>query len=82
MKSFEEKEQPMDKTSLCPLKFAGSLNLCVNALYCEKEKCAWWCSWSNSCALVAIPGEISNKISDLEQTIRPEPPKEVVCTKN
>lgn len=36
---------------------------------CLKNKCAWWCEWTKSCAMVAIPAEISDRASDIMKTI-------------
>lgn len=46
--------------ALCPL----------NKFYsCRKEKCAWWCEWTSSCAMVTIPAEISDRANDIMNTI-------------
>jgi hypothetical protein len=34
----------------CPMTMNG--RSC--AYDCEKDSCAWWCSWANCCAMVAI----------------------------
>ena len=51
----------MESKKVCPLKFAIATfrddPLCYQ---CEEEKCAWWCQWTESCAMVAIPAELDN----------------------
>lgn len=37
---------------------------------CEESNCAWWCSWSKCCAMVAIPAEISDRAHDIMQSIK------------
>lgn len=34
---------------------------------CVEEECAWWCEWTDCCALVAIPAEISDRLSEIRQ---------------
>lgn len=36
---------------------------------CAAENCAWWCCWNRSCALVAIPVEISNRLEEIGRAI-------------
>lgn len=51
----------MESKKVCPLKFTIGVfrddPLCYQ---CEEEKCAWWCQWTESCAMVAIPAELDN----------------------
>ena len=53
---------------ICPLKFLRKDTL-YEDYCCEEDKCAWWCSWSNSCSMVAIPAEISDRSHDIMQAI-------------
>lgn len=60
--SCEKKKYDNNKDSMkkiCPL----------TQNFCKEFKCGWWCSWSECCAMIAIPAEISDRISDLQQTI-------------
>ena len=46
-----------DEKKICPLKFGGQ-NFFAQNVNCESERCAWWCKWTESCALVAIAQQI------------------------
>ena len=50
----------------CPMKFNSSILIGE----CYREQCAWWCSWAECCAMVAIPAEISDRVHDIMQTIQ------------
>ena len=58
----------MDNKKVCPLKFGGQ-NSFAQDCYCEEKNCAWWCEWTKSCAMAAIPAEISDRAYDVMQTI-------------
>lgn len=55
-------------SKVCPLKFMNK-NILDENFNCEQDGCAWWCSWSNSCAMVSIPSEISDRAHDIMQII-------------
>lgn len=44
----------MNEQKFCPVKATGPNSYAQDA-FCEEEKCAWWCRWNESCAIVAIP---------------------------
>ena len=52
---------------VCPMKFLKKETFSEN-FKCEEEKCAWWCEWTKSCAMVAIPAEIDNSSHNIMQT--------------
>lgn len=60
----------MESKKVCPLKFTIATfrddPLCYQ---CEEEKCAWWCEWTKSCAMVAIPVELDNQAANIMQTM-------------
>ena len=58
----------MNNKKVCPLKFLKTASP-IESFRCEEEKCAWWCEWTKSCAMVAIPAEISDRAHDIMQTI-------------
>ena len=39
----------------CPMTMNGN----SFGYSCEKDNCAWWCSWANCCAITNIAAEIS-----------------------
>ena len=41
----------------------------MESFKCEEEKCAWWCEWTKSCAMVAIPAELDNQAFNIMQTM-------------
>ena len=57
----------MESKKVCPLKFTIGVfrddPLCYQ---CEEEKCAWWCQWTESCAMVAIPAELDDQAANGE----------------
>ena len=54
----------MEDKKLCPLKFTMP-----GYRYCEEQDCAWWCEWTKSCAMVAIPAELDNQAFNIMQTM-------------
>lgn len=38
----------------CPMTMNGSYGY-----QCEKDNCAWWCAWSNSCAITVLASEMA-----------------------
>lgn len=46
---------------ICPLRRLGGRL----PYECDRDKCAWWCDWSQSCAIVTLPAEISDRMSEL-----------------
>lgn len=47
---------------ICPMSIGGPN---IHSRDCMGSKCAWWCSWANCCAMVAIPAELSDRLSEL-----------------
>lgn len=41
----------------CPMK----MNSGRCDFECEKDRCAWWCSWANCCAVVVISREAAKR---------------------
>ena len=39
----------------CPMTMNGQ----SYAYDCEKDRCAWWCTWNECCSITAIANEIS-----------------------
>ena len=58
----------MDNKKVCPLKFLKTASF-MESFKCEEEKCAWWCEWTKSCAMVAIPAELDNQAANIMQTM-------------
>ena len=58
----------VEPKKMCPMKFLKK-QIMFEGFECEKEKCAWWCEWTKSCAMVAIPAEISDRAHDIMTTI-------------
>ena len=58
----------MDNKKVCPLKFLKTESF-MESFKCEEEKCAWWCEWTKSCAMVAIPVELDNQAFNIMQTM-------------
>lgn len=61
-------------TKICPIlstssKMSDLVGVNNGAVLCQSEECAWWCEWSNRCALAAIPAEISDRMHDLQTKI-------------
>ena len=50
----------METKKICPL-------LTINGItaFCEKNKCAWWCEFDNCCAMVSIPAQLVDRLSEL-----------------
>ena len=60
----------MENKKVCPLKFTiGTFRDDPLCYQCEEEKCAWWCQWTESCAMVAIPAELDNQAANIMQTV-------------
>ena len=58
----------MENRKVCPFK---TINMNAwHDMNCEKQNCAWWCEWTDRCAMVTIHAEISNRAYDIMQTIR------------
>lgn len=53
----------------CPLLSMTPAHQNKQDCHCCESQCAWWCEWNKSCAMVAIPSKISNRIYDLQKTI-------------
>lgn len=51
---------------LCPLMMS---NARFDDCDCVHRECAWWCSWSKCCAMVAISAELSDRLYDITQSI-------------
>lgn len=52
----------MENKKLCPLMFQIYNGQGYPQDYlCEEENCAWYCNWTESCAMVAIPAIINDK---------------------
>lgn len=58
----------MDNKKVCPLKFLKSTPF-MELIKCEEKNCAWWCEWTKSCAMVAIPAELDNQAANIMQTM-------------
>lgn len=46
-----------EKSSICPI-----LTVAANGdrmMFCEKEGCAFWCGWTENCALRTIAGHLA-----------------------
>lgn len=41
------------ENKICPMKFGGQ-NKFAPDLFCEEERCAWWCKCNQSCALPTL----------------------------
>lgn len=52
---------------LCPLLTITPQHVGKQTYFCMREECAWWCEWTDCCALVAIPAEISDRLSEIRQ---------------
>ena len=59
----------------CPLKFCGQKSYARDA-WCEKENCAWWMSFDDSCALACIAGILADSTICQNSWPSPIPPKE------
>lgn len=51
---------------ICPLKLIGGNNSYAQSPFCEKERCAWWLSFENGCAISAVAGVLAD--STISQT--------------
>lgn len=47
------------KSIICPLKFTGKLQHPL-LIQCDKGKCAWWCEYNRSCAILTIAGILAD----------------------
>lgn len=45
----------------CPMTMNGSYGY-----QCEKENCAWWCSWANCCAITVLAMNTSKAFSMID----------------
>lgn len=59
----------MEAKKICPMKFLKKETF-MESFECEQERCAWWCEWVNTCAITAIPAEISDRAHDIMNTIQ------------
>lgn len=57
------------KKKWCPLLSITPTHQNKQECVCIGPECAWWCDWTKSCAMVAIPGEISDRMHDIVTTI-------------
>ena len=50
---------------ICPLRYMFDRR----PMECQENDCAWWCEWTKSCAMVAIPAELDNQAANIMQTM-------------
>ena len=53
---------------VCPMKFS------MHGLYsekceCNQEMCAWWCEWTESCAMVSVAVSVEDRLDEIRKEL-------------